>query len=101
MVWPFGEVIANGTLNYPLWQIVFFELCHGTLSLLAALLVSSPVACWISTTYRNGSSTPITGSRSLFGGRMTLARAVIYMALLSLGAGLCAHTLEDLYFSWF
>ncbi len=100
-MWPFGEIITTGMESYPLWQIAFFELCHGILSLLAALLVSWPVAYLISTTYRSGSSRTNIRSLSLFGGRITLGRAVIYMVLLSLGAGLCAHTLEDLYFSWF
>ncbi len=100
-MWPFDVIITNGLAYYQLWQVAFFELCHGTLSLLAALLVSSPVAYWISTTYRDGSSTSTIRSHYLLGGRIRLDRAVIYMVLLSLGAGLCAHTLEDLFFSWF
>ncbi len=100
-MWPFGEIISTGWESYPLWRIVFFELCHGILSLLAALLVSSPVVYLILTTYRSGSSISNTGSPSILGGRITLGRAVIFMVLLSLGAGLCAHSLEDLYFSWF
>jgi hypothetical protein len=38
-------------------------------------------------------------SRSL--GRARWSRVVICMVLLSLSAGLLAHTLEDLYLSWF
>ncbi len=100
-MWPFGEIISTGTASYPLWRIVFFELCHGILSLLAALLVSSPVVYLILTTYRSGSSISSIRSSYILGGRLRLDKAVIYMVLLSLGAGLCAHTLEDLYFSWF
>ena|GEM_PF-4290313 len=100
-VWPFGEIISNGFGSYPLWQIAFFELCHGILSLFAALSVSLAALFLISTTSRSGCSMFDIRSLSRSMGPTSWRRAVICMVLLSLGAGLCAHSLEDLYFSWF
>ncbi len=42
MVWPWA---------YSIWQFAGFKLAHGVFSALYALLVSSPAAYWIWTTY--------------------------------------------------
>ena len=100
-MWPFGESFINGIINYPLWQIAFFELCHFILSSAAASLAALLALLSISITCPTGSSIWDIGSLSRSLGPTRWRRAVICMALLSLGAGLCAHALEDLYFSWF
>ena len=84
---------------FSIWQVAGFELAHGIFSALCALLVSSPAVYWIWTTYR-----PPLASRSDFTHleyRKGFLMAVFCMVLLSLGVGLCAHVLEDIYIGWF
>lgn len=92
MVWPWA---------YSIWQVIGFELAHGVFSSLCALLVSLPAAYWIWTTYRVRSGSVSDTSPSRWWDGMGFTVAVFCMVLLSLGVGLCAHVLEDIYFSWF
>jgi hypothetical protein len=100
-VWPLGEVLTDGLESYSVWQVLFFELCHGILSLLAALSVSLAVLFLISITSPYGYSMFDVRSLSRSMGQSRWSRVVICMVLLSLSAGLLAHTLEDLFLSWF
>lgn len=90
MVWPW---------EYSIWQIAGFELAHGIFSALCALLVSWPAAYWIWTTYHIHSESTLDISH--LNSEKQFRKAVICMALLSLGVGLCAHVLEDIYIGWF
>jgi hypothetical protein len=100
-VWPLDGVLTDGTISYSAWQVMFFELCHGILSLLAALSVSLAVLFLTSITYPSGYSMFDIRSLSRSLGPTRWSRVVICMVLLSLSAGLLAHTLEDLFFAWF
>ena len=100
-VWPLVAILSDGRASYPAWQVLFFELCHGTLSLLAALSVSLAVLFLTSITSPGGCSMFDIRSLSRSMGPSRWSRVVICMVLLSLSAGLLAHSLEDLYFSWF
>jgi hypothetical protein len=91
-VWPWA---------YSIWQIAGFELAHGVFSALCALLVSLPAVYWIWTTYQSRSESTSDLSRSNGSGREGFLVAVFFMVLLSLGVGLCAHVLEDIYIGWF
>jgi hypothetical protein len=100
-MWPLDQVLSDGRLHYPLSEIIFFELCHGILSLFAALSVSLAALYLMSTTSPGGCSMFDIPSLSRSMGPVRWRKAVIFMVLLSLGAGLCAHTLEDLLLNWF
>ncbi len=89
-VWPWA---------YSIWQIAGFELAHGFFSALCSLLVSLPAACWIWTTYRLRWAS--ISNPAYWEYRMGFIKAVFCMVLLSLGAGLCAHVLEDIFIGWF
>ncbi len=86
---------------YSIWQVLGFELAHGILSALCSLLVSLPVVYWIWTTYRMPSESILDTSLLKREDRVDLVLVVFCMLLLSLGVGLCAHVLEDLYVGWF
>jgi hypothetical protein len=91
MAWPWA---------YSIWQVAGFELAHFALSFCAVFVVVSPVVFWISTTSRKHWDGNSPSSSSSFHPIIS-SRGVIYMVLLSLSAGLVAHVLEDIYFSWF
>lgn len=92
MVWPW---------DYSIMQVAGLELAHGVFSSLFALLVSWPAAFWIWITYLAPSASKSDSIRSGSGYRKELIMAVCCMVLLSLGAGLCAHVLEDIFIGWF
>lgn len=91
MSWPWG---------YSAFDVIVFELAHFTFSFCAVLLAVSPVAFWISTTYRAYSD----GTRPYYSNTefpQISTKVVFFMVLLSLSAGLVAHVLEDIFIGWF
>jgi hypothetical protein len=94
-------MLSNGYQDYTLWEIGLIELCHFTLSFVVASSVALLALLLISITSPSGCSIFNIRSLSQSMGPTRWRRVIICTVLLSLGAGYCAHVLEDTYFAWF